>query len=84
MQRVYAAALALQEGQGERYIADLYSFRSAYPAGQIIKAARKTTVAKAAKALDICCNADIELKSNIPDPERVLELVILRMAEVQA
>ena len=84
VQRVYAAALALQEGQGERYIADLYSFRSAYPAGQIIKAARKTTVEKAAKALDICCNADIELKSNIPDPERVLELVILRMAEVQA
>lgn len=84
VQRVYAAALALQDGQGERYIAELYSFRSSYPAKLLIDAARKTTVEKAAKALDICCNADIELKSNIPDPERVLELVILRMAEVQA
>ncbi len=82
VQRIYAATLAMQAGQGERYIADLYSFRSSYPARLLIDAARKTTPQKAAKALDICCNADIELKSNIPDPERVLELVILRMAEV--
>lgn len=84
VQRVYAACLARAAGKDERYLAGLYNFRSTYPARLLMDAARRTTAERSARALDICCNADIELKSNIPDPERVLELVILRMAGVQA
>lgn len=83
VQRIYAACLALGEGKGEKYLADLYGFRSSYPAKLLIDAARRTNVKKAARALELCCNADIELKSNIPNAERTLELVIIRMAEVR-
>ncbi|MEA4921287.1 MAG: DNA polymerase III subunit delta [Clostridiaceae bacterium] len=82
VQRVYAATLALSEGKGERYIMELYNFRSTYPARRLIEEAKRTNPYRSAKALDICCNADIELKSNIPDSERVLELAILRMSQV--
>ena len=84
VQRIYAAALALQSGKGEKYIAELYGFRSSYPARLLIDAARRTTVWKAAQILDICCNADTDMKSNIPDPTRTLEIAILRMAQLES
>jgi len=82
-QRIYAASLARKAGQGESYIMNLYNFRSSYPARLLMQAAGRTTPLRAARALDLCCQADTELKSNIPDQQRVLELVILRMAQVR-
>lgn len=82
VQRIYAAALARREGKGERYLMELYNFRSSYPAELLLNAARNITVDGAAKALEICCNADKEVKSNIPDSERVVELAILKMTRV--
>lgn len=82
VQRIYAAALARREGRGERYLMELYNFRSSYPAELLLNATGHITVEGAAKALEICCNADMEVKSNIPDSERVVELAILKMTGV--
>ncbi len=82
-QRIYAATLAKRAGRGEKYIAELCGFRSSYPARLLMEAAGRTTTERAARALELCCAADTELKSNIPDQQRILELVILRMAQVR-
>ena len=80
-QRIYAASLAVKDGKGEDYLTNLYKFRSSYPARLLLKAVKGIEPYKAAKALDICCNADTYLKSNIPDQARTLELTLLKMAE---
>ena len=81
MQRLYGAKLALAKGKGESDIAQILGFKSAYPARRLIQSARHCTVEFLRWAQEICLETDLSLKSNLPDPQRSLELLLLRFAE---
>ena len=81
MQRLYGAKLALAKGKGENDIAQILGFKSAYPARRLIQSARRCTMDFLRWAQEICLETDLALKSNLPDPQRSLELLLLRFAE---
>lgn len=81
MQRLYGAKLAMIKGKGESEIAQILGFKSAYPARRLIQSARRCTLDYLRWAQEICLETDLALKSNLPDPQRSLELLLLRFAE---
>ena len=85
VQRLYGAKLAFEARKGEDYLAKLFGFRSSYPARLLLQGARRISLTGARKAVQLCAQADLDIKSNIPDPERVVELLLLQLAaEVRA
>lgn len=80
VQKLYAAKLVLQQGMGEEKLMGLFAMRSSYPAKLLLRAAQKRSLPWLRRALHLCAQADVELKSNVPDDARVLELLLLRMA----
>ena len=81
MQRLYGAKLAMAKGKGESEIAQILGFKSAYPARRLIQSARRCTLDFLRWTQEICLETDLALKSNLPDPQRSLELLLLRFAE---
>ena len=81
MQRLYGAKLAMTKGKGESEIAQILGFKSAYPARRLIQSARRCTLDYLRWAQGICLETDLALKSNLPEPQRSLELLLLRFAE---
>ena len=81
MQRLYGAKLAMAKGKGESEIAQILGFKSAYPARRLIQSARRCTLDYLRWAQKLCLETDLALKSNLPDPQRSLELLLLRFAE---
>ena len=85
MQRLYGAKLAFEARKSEDYLAKLLGFRSSYPARLLMQGARRISLKGARKAVQLCAQADLDTKSNIPDAERVVELLLLQLAaEVKA
>ena len=85
MLRIYGAKLAFEARKGEEELARMLGFRSSYPARLLMQGARRISLRSARKAVQLCAQADLEVKSNIPDPERVVELLLLQLAaEVKA
>lgn len=82
--RLYGARLAMDAGKSEQYVADLFGFRSSYPAQMAMRAARRRRLPELRRMQLLCLQADLELKSNNSDPLRTLELLLLRAAEGQA
>ena len=81
MQRLYGAKLALSKGKGENEIAQILGFKSAYPARRLIQSARRCGLDYLRWVQSACLETDLALKSNLPDPQRSLELLLLRFAE---
>ncbi len=81
MQRLYGAKLAAAKGKGEAEIAQLLGFRSAYPARRLIQSARRCSLDFLRWCQTLCLDTDLALKSNLPDSQRSLELLLLRFAE---
>lgn len=80
MQRLYAAKLAFEARKSEDYLAKLLGYRSSYPARLQMQGARRMSLRGARKAVQLCSQADLDIKSNIPDSERVVELLLLQLA----
>lgn len=80
VQKLYAAKLVQQAGQGQEALMELFHMRSSYPARLLIQAARRRSLPWLRRALLLCDQTDRELKSNLPDDGRILELLLLRMA----
>ncbi len=81
MQRLYGAKLAASKGKGESEIAQILGFKSAYPARRLIQSARRCSLSFLRWTQQVCLDTDLALKSNLPDPQRSLELLLLRFAE---
>lgn len=81
MQRLYGARLALEYGKSERYLMELFGFRSSYPAQLLLRAARNIQLPALRKIQQLCLQTDLALKSNLSDPQRTVELCLLRMAQ---
>lgn len=81
LQRLYGARLALEQGKGEGYVAELFGFRSAYPAKLLLQSARRCEIGALRRVQALCLETDLSLKSNLPDPERTVELFLMRVAQ---
>ncbi|MDY2929060.1 MAG: DNA polymerase III subunit delta [Clostridiaceae bacterium] len=81
LQRLYGAKLAQNAGYGENDTAKLLGFTSAYPARRLIQSARRCSLPYLRWVQGACLETDLALKSNLPDPQRSLELLLLRCAE---
>ena len=81
MQRLYGAKLAAAKGKSENEIAQVLGFKSAYPARRLIQSARRCSIGYLRQVQQACLEADLALKSNLPDPQRTVELLLLRFAE---
>lgn len=81
MNRLYGAKLAINKGKGENDIAQILGFKSAYPARRLIQSARRCSLGYLRWAQQACLETDLALKSNLPDPQRSLELLIMRFSE---
>lgn len=81
-QRLYGARLAADERKGEAYVAEMFGFRSSYPARRLIAGASRMSLAALRRAQELCMETDLAVKSNMPDAERALELLLLRLSQV--
>ena len=81
MQRLYGAKLAAAKGKSENEIAQILGFKSAYPARRLIQSARRCSLDYLRWVQQACLDTDLALKSNLPDPQRSVELLLLRFAE---
>ena len=80
LQRLYGARLAFEQGKGENYLADLYGFRSTYPAKLLLQSARSCEIAALRRIQMLCLETDLQMKSNLPDAQRTMELFLMKVA----
>lgn len=81
LQRLYGARLAMEQGKGEGYLADLLGFRSTYPAKLLLQSARSCEIKALRRIQGLCLEADLQLKSNLPDSHRVMEMLLMQIAQ---
>ena len=80
LRQVYSARLVLQERKTARDLAELWGFRSPYPAERLLKAAGGVTLTWCRSAVRLCAMTDLELKSGSSDKQRTLELFVARLS----
>lgn len=78
--RMYGAKLALNANKGEGEIMKLLGFKSQYPATLLCRSARGVSLKWMRRAVQLCYETDLQLKSNIPGSERKIELLLCKLA----
>ena len=53
---------------------------SSYPAQKAVEFARRLPESFCARAVELCLEADQQIKTSFDEPERILELLILKLA----
>ena len=86
MRRLLYAKTAMNAGKGEAGVAELLKASSgraphSYVLQKTITTARRLSDRFCAKAVELCMQADVQLKSYSGDDQRVLELLLLSMAQ---
>ena len=80
MRRIYYAKTVMAAGQGQQALMELTGLKS-YPAGLTINAARRVGEGFCRRAVELCLQADRDMKSSQDDPERLLEVLIAALAQ---
>ena len=80
MRRLHYAKLITAGGKGQETLMELTGLKS-YPAGLTMTAARKTTERFCARAVELCLQTDRRMKTSFDDPERLLELLVVELAQ---
>lgn len=79
--RLSAARILLDNGKGSSDLTKLYPQVRDYAAKKIISAARGFSTAFCAKAAELIMETDNKIKTSYDDPERLLELLLLQLAQ---
>lgn len=80
MRRLNAARVLLGEKKGERELAELCGI-APYAAGKTMQQARRLSDRFCRRAVVLCCETDYRLKTSYDEPQRLLELLILTLAQ---
>lgn len=80
MRRLYAAKLLLGEGKSAEELAQLCSMPS-FAATKTMGQARRVSERFCRNAVLLCCETDRQLKTSYGEEERLVELLILQLAE---
>jgi DNA polymerase-3 subunit delta len=78
--RISAARTLLDNGRGVQDMMKLYGITE-YPARKTMDTARRFSAEFCSQALEMILEADNQLKTSYDDPDRILEMLILRMAQ---
>lgn len=78
--RLAAARTLLDNGRNANDLMDLYKLRD-FAARRNMEAARKFSPAFYRKAAELVLETDLRIKTSFDDPDRLLELLILRLAQ---
>lgn len=80
IQRLYSAKLAEHEQRGERFMLDLLGTRSSYYVNKILISVKNSNLSWLRKAVLLCGETDVSLKSANIDRQKTVELALLTMA----
>ena len=80
MRRILTAKRLLAAGKGQRELMQLCGI-SSYPAQKAAEFASRLSDAFCSRAVLLCLEADSQLKTSLDEPERILELLVLQLAE---
>ena len=80
MRRLYAARLAIEKGLGSKFVMEACAIKSDYIAKKLINAARGYTLAQLIRAVELCAQADYQMKSSSQDARELLKEVVLHIA----
>lgn len=81
LRQFYVARLALAQGKNSAYLQKLWGLRSSYAVDLRIKSAKRFSLDWCRKALRLCAETDLKMKSTGYDKELMLEMLILELAE---
>ncbi len=80
LRQIYAARLAIENGKGSKWLMELGGMRSSYPAEKLTQSARRFSLAWCRKAVTLCEEADLALKSTGADGREELTELLLALA----
>lgn len=80
LRQLYTARLALEQRKGSRYLMELWSMRSAYPAERLMQSARRFSLAWCRRAVIRCGQTDLAMKSTGADGEELLVTLLMELA----
>ena len=80
MRRLYAARLAIEQGLGSKFVMEACAIKSDYIAKKLINAARGYTLPRLIRAVELCAQADYQMKSSSQDARELLKEVVLHIA----
>ena len=80
MRRIVAAQVLMTQGKGTRDVMALCGCAS-YPAECALKFARRLSTRFCERAVELCLETDLQMKTSYDDPQRLLELLVLRLAQ---
>ena len=63
LRQLYSARIALETGQGSRWLMDLWGMRSTYPADKLMEVARRHGLDWCKHAMARCAETDLAMKS---------------------
>ena len=79
--QLYTARVALESGEGSRWLMDLWSMRSAYPAEKLLEGARRHGLGWCKTAMRRCAETDLAMKSvSGADGKELLVSLVLELA----
>ena len=79
MRRILTAKRLLTNGKGQQELMKLCGING-YPAQKAMEYARRLPEAFCARAVELCLEADLQMKTSFDEPERILEFLILKLA----
>ncbi len=80
LRQLYTARLALEQRKGSRYLMELWSMRSAYPAERLMQSARRFSLAWCRRAVIRCGQTDLAMKSTGAGGEELLVTLLMELA----
>lgn len=80
MRRLYAARLAAEKGLGAAYVMDVCKLRYDSIASRLIASSRGFSLPQLKRAVELCAEADYQMKSSSSDDLELLKELVLRIA----
>lgn len=80
LRQMWAARLALEQGKGQDYVADLWNLRSSWQAGNLMRSARQFDLKWCRNAVILAAETDLAMKSTGLDRKELLIDLLLKLA----
>ena len=79
MRQLYSARLALEKGRGREWMASLWGLKP-YPADKLMQSAKRFTLPWCRRAVVLCGQTDLAMKSTGQDGQELLTTLLLKLA----
>lgn len=80
MRKLYAARLALENGQGTKAVMEICAIKYEFLAKNLVSAARGYSLGQLRRAVKLCAETDYMMKSSSQDDEKLLTELVMRIA----